>query len=164
MKIEVKGTKEELLKVIEAVLDFQEGKRECYFDYIKINHTLNCDYITGDIKTAVSNFLENKHEEITIEADGPYGEYDDLMDTGFFQHIASSAQGVYFNGYIGHPDYPIILNAEIKGTQLYLEEEGEDDHGTSKGTAIYDVIKKEYIERNEEYEKYDEEDYDEDEE
>lgn len=149
MEINVKGTKEELLKVIEAVLDFQEGKRESYFSGLTIISKLDCEDITGDPKIAISKFLENEPKEITIEAVGPYGEYDDLMDIGFFQHIASSAQGVYFKGHISHPDYFNTLYAEIKGTKLYLKEEGEDDYGSSKCTAIYDVIKKVYIKRRE---------------
>ena len=167
MEINVKGTKEELLKVIEAVFDFQEGNRESYFSGLTIisnTSKLNCEDITGDPKTAISKFLENEPKEITIEAVGPYGEYYDLMDIGFFQHIASSAQGVYFKGHISHPDYDDILYAEIKGTKLYLKEEGEDDYGSSKCTAIYDVIRKAYIKREEEVHGYDEEDYDEDEE
>lgn len=110
--IKLKGTKEEIMNIIKVIKDNK---------YLS-GHTINGKYIDNMLDNEIEGLIEKNNNEISIEADGPYGNYVTLPDTKIFESIADTSPNASFTGiskgFQGSSD--VELTAELKDKKLHL--------------------------------------------
>ena len=104
-EIKLKGASVELFEQIKAVKSYESSKKKQY------EESHDCPYIEsvvvknsmGEVLTdfsddSIRDFVEKNPDEILIEAQGPYGIFDGLGETGIFETIADASPEAHFEG------------------------------------------------------------------
>jgi hypothetical protein len=127
--ITLSGTKEEILNIFEVLKSYESGSHDAYIDSVRISHRKEKSRRLSDMsEDEIYSFLKSRKKEIYIAAEGPYGRYDGLENSGLFQDMASAAPGASFDGYMSGcqagADYD--LHTELKEGRLSLSLSYED--------------------------------------
>lgn len=122
-EITLKGTTEELLDQIKAVKEYEisrqkeyEEKHDCaYIKTVRIKNSAG-EELNEYSDDAIRAFIADGSGEIQIDADGPYGVFDALGETGLFEYIADASPTAGFtaksSGYVTGAE--VELTGELK--------------------------------------------------
>ena len=104
-EIKLKGASEELFEQIKAVKNYESSKKkqyeeshDCpYIESVVVKNSLD-EVLTDFSDNAIRVFVEKNLNEILIEAQGPYGIFGRLGETGLFETIADASPEAHFKG------------------------------------------------------------------
>jgi hypothetical protein len=97
--ITIKGTHEDLLNVLNVIAEYtNDRKRRATLENFTIhNNTQKMFFSPCDKFEKITQFIGNT-DEITVEAEGPYGNFGRLVGIGLFQSMAEASPDAYFSG------------------------------------------------------------------
>lgn len=154
-KMEIKGTRDELINIITAAIKFNDfikkkkNKYPYYFENLQVKAS-GGSFLSGNniSEDEIKDFLKTVNGSVQITANGPYGYFSELSEVKFFEYLAEAAPSSYFkgsiNGFSGSADQN--LQAELKDSRLYIEEyyaDQGDDEGDGEYGQYVKFIKRE---------------------
>lgn len=137
-QMEISGKTEEIMKAIEVIMDYQCKTHRAKYYFANGIITVNNSRMELQAEL-ISEYLKNTEGTIqgaiTIEMDGPYGEFYSLREIGFFEKIADEIPAITLKGsFIEEGTYSYetveaqLINMRLQVSKYYENFEVIDDN------------------------------------
>ena len=136
--MEISGKTEEIMKAIEVIMDYQCKTHRAKYYFVDGTITVNSSRMELQAEL-ISEYLKNTEGTIqgaiTIEMDGPYGEFCSLREIDFFEKIADEIPALMLKGsFIEEGTYSYetveaqLINMRLHVSKYYENYEDIDDN------------------------------------
>ena len=137
-QMEISGKTEEIMKAIEVIMDYQCKNHRAKYYFVDGTITVNSSRMELQAEL-ISEYLKNTEGTIqgaiTIEMDGPYGEFCSLREIDFFEKIADEIPALMLKGsFIEEGTYSYetveaqLINMRLHVSKYYENYEDIDDN------------------------------------
>ena len=113
----LKGNRKELAAMEAVLLKYTGAEQEAHF--------LRCEFADCPALRGEGADVDSEENEVTFEADGPYGRYDSLKDVPVFREMADAAPAAFFEIVVsGNTDFTEDeLKCRLSGGLMRMETE-----------------------------------------
>jgi hypothetical protein len=155
-EIQIRGTKEEIMAILQVVRYFEnekyeqyKEKRDCpYIQSVRISSNGKSLMTKGMSDNDIDTFISDSGNEVNLSANGPFGVYYMLEDVGLFEAISVAAPTAAFSGssdgYITGAS--VALTGELLNGTLYLrnyyEADEDQNEEPSENMEFWDPVKR----------------------
>lgn len=121
--LEINGTPDEIIAIIEVMRQYDAGKDGVYFSFTHVevgDETIRC--FGEDTEEKLREAIRSAEKPVIINASGPYGSYGELNDVDIFCEMAEAAPAAGFqgaiSGFAGYADQS--LTARLEDGKLHI--------------------------------------------
>lgn len=132
--IEITGTTQEVVSILEIMFEYNNGKDGVYFSFTSVNTGDKVFSLHRSNKDEILSAVRSSGGAVKINSSGPFGKYGELDDVDIFREMAQAAPGAGFtasiNGFAGYADQSLkatLVDGLLHISTFYLSDDSRGD-------------------------------------